>query len=432
MQSMEKATSLGTFLAAHREETMNNYMNYYNHNNINIHKKVNSDATVATVSVMTDAYSSIGASHNPAATSTSHYDEDENDDVDDNATFQSENDQAEKVWFSSITDRFQRFSGEAPAAENDKKSSTTRTAAKRLEDDEQPEVTPQPTTTIKEDEEEQSRCSSSTRRGAPPRPELFRNNSAFQQFQEESHFHLKKTVTFDPDPPMVHSFPHASGLTPDEEEGLWYDTETIEFFREMNMVTAKALFFNTNEHSVGTQRERVRTFVEFYQFCVDEAAREDGRQSKHGSSVKKQRTKFRKRLAQVYHRDNVLGLESFVLTAKRGGAKTLRQFIFDHAFMRIQRELLLGNDGHDEESKDSDDEEGHTEADISTNPADEPDVAAGAGTAASTTTTTTTPYHQMDKKAKILAHVSHAVSRPSCLLAHEMALAHAQTLDREY
>eukprot|EP00522_Entomoneis_paludosa_P001720 CAMPEP_0172475960 /NCGR_PEP_ID=MMETSP1065-20121228/70136_1 /TAXON_ID=265537 /ORGANISM="Amphiprora paludosa, Strain CCMP125" /LENGTH=454 /DNA_ID=CAMNT_0013234175 /DNA_START=128 /DNA_END=1492 /DNA_ORIENTATION=+ len=451
MQSMQ-ATGLGMFLS--RRETVKHHdgKNNSSRNNNKEEEGTISTASVTEASRWSESLRSTSphdsCNESTASFLTSHHEDEEDESSshhgDENETcatdaisaFKVGGTGVEKVWFSSVTERFQRF-----CEHDEDQQSDVEDGADSDDDDHDDEsslvlgtVGPQRQDSTRfpmhesistdegledvfevSDEDEDAPENDASQQSEEPqsseqREEWFHDlTDAFQHYQDQTVALPKKQVTFGMNSCTYHECPYGP-LTPQEVEDYWYEEEVLDFFRETTMIAGKALFFNTK--GAGAQQDRIRTFSEAYQFCGTMAANATPATSSKNNNSKKSPSKqklsrqerrveqyHQKRLQQLYAQDNMVGLEHFVLAAIRGGPKRLRQFILDHSQSRIQREVV-----------------GHHSTPLGVGEESWP---------ASMNSSSSENHH---KTANILAHVSQCVSQPSSLLAHEMAVAHARAV----
>lgn len=351
----------------------------------------------------------------------------------------------EKVWFTSVTERFQRFSENQALPEEEEEFNDSPQEEVALDVVETANSEYHNTTYLNEADDDDGGSSTSSSdvdyqrqamdapAAAPQSPHGVYVNELNEDFkdygseekpmqpQKEVHFNDHCTVYF-PSPPLY----------PEDIENMWYEEEVLDLFRETTMIAAKALFFNANG-----QRDRIKAFSDAYQFCskkVQEQERKPEASKEEAKAARKRERQLVKQhesqLTQSYKQDNLVGLEHFVLTATRGGPKRLRQFILDHSNSRIQREVRpSGEDFHADDqsvlsvhSVPNDDQSVHSVLTIQSAPLP----------SSARSSRNSSKGAQRKQRDTILAHVSQCMSQPTSRVAHLMAVAHHEAMKTQY
>ncbi|KAL7569634.1 hypothetical protein ACA910_008292 [Epithemia clementina (nom. ined.)] len=221
----------------------------------------------------------------------------------------------------------------------------------------------------------------------------------------------------------------------DEMEQYWYDPETLEQFQQNATLATEIMFTN--------RPERVDCFFQLYRLCCKypNNNNQQGQNNNAPNSVPHNNTEYamrmqrhRKKVMKLYNHNTSfrVGREWDIVTAVRGEAGKLRHFILEYTSSVLQRETMTTTTDSSSSSSSSIKPSESTSTTQTSHESRTQSSSALTSSLKTTSATDTTVKARLeraaDHKAALMAHISKCVSQPSQLIAHEMALALAETM----
>eukprot|EP00527_Entomoneis_sp_CCMP2396_P004006 CAMPEP_0198149528 /NCGR_PEP_ID=MMETSP1443-20131203/47063_1 /TAXON_ID=186043 /ORGANISM="Entomoneis sp., Strain CCMP2396" /LENGTH=394 /DNA_ID=CAMNT_0043814605 /DNA_START=55 /DNA_END=1239 /DNA_ORIENTATION=+ len=272
------------------------------------------------------------------------------------------NSNVEKVWFTSVNERFQRYQKAQVFVDGNSSS----------DDDEDGETFDSLATNTPLHLLNSSNHHGDALERLVSEKQYFAHlDQSFHSFCDAQTVEAKK-VRFNLDENVLIESPLGFLLEEEEIEESWYSEEQVDLFRENTVIVSRAFLLQN--------KPCLQTFAAAFQFCS----------KKRNERSHKENTLLRAKLAKLYmdnetskNNSHLVGLEHVCLTSIRGDVKKLRQFCLDHAWSIVQ------------------------------------------------TREQTTGEVTEDQAHAIIAHISQCVSKPSKVMAYEMAVAQAYALQQE-